>query len=58
MRLIIIAGSLISGSLIPPFLLVKKSAVISPRLPPKKMPIRAPIIAAIKERPVSYGLKL
>jgi hypothetical protein len=53
MRLNIMAGNRISGSLMPPFRLVKKSAVRSPRYPPQKMPTRAPMMAAMKQRPVS-----
>lgn len=56
MRLIMMAGNLISGSLTPPFLLVKKSATLSLKWPPARIPIAAPIIAAKKQRPVWYGL--
>ena len=45
-------GSLISGSLIPPFRLVNQSAILSLICPPINIPIKEPIMAEKKQSPV------
>jgi len=52
------AGSRNSGSLMPPLRLVKKSAIQSETLPPKKMPTADPINPATKQSPDCHEAKL
>jgi hypothetical protein len=50
-------GSLISGSLMPPFRRIKISATLSVRTPAKPMPMNDPTRAEIKHSPDWYDLK-